>query len=103
PDGRKTHHLRHFLLSREISAEAFLRVVRAHWTIENQLHWVLDVAFCEDAARNRKDNGPQNLSILRKLALNIIRQHPDKASIRRKIKKAGWDDQFLISMIAHMQ
>jgi predicted transposase YbfD/YdcC len=103
PDGRKTHHLRHFLLSREISAGAFLRVVRAHWTIENQLHWVLDVAFCEDAARNRKDNGPQNLSILRKLALNIIRQHPDKASIRRKIKKAAWDDQFLISMIAHMQ
>lgn len=102
-DGRQIHHVRHFLLSRHISASAFLAVARAHWTIENQLHWVLDVAFCEDAARNRKDHGPQNLSILRKLALNIIRRHPDKASIRRKIKKAGWDDQFLISLIAHMQ
>lgn len=103
PDGRQTNHERHFLLSKQVSAAAFITIARAHWTIENQLHWVLDVAFCEDAARNRKDNGPQNLSILRKLALNLIRQHPDKASIRRKIKKAGWDDQFLISMIAHMR
>ncbi|WP_165214274.1 ISAs1 family transposase [Affinirhizobium pseudoryzae] len=103
PDGRQTSHIRHFLLSRQVSATAFLKIARAHWTIENQLHWVLDVAFCEDAARNRKDHGPQNLSTLRKLALNLIRQHPDKASIRRKIKKAGWDDDFLISMIAHMR
>jgi predicted transposase YbfD/YdcC len=102
-DGRQTSNVRHVLLSRQMSAAAFLKIVRAHWTIENQLHWVLDVAFCEDAARNRKDHGPQNLSTLRKLALNIIRRHPDKASIRRKIKKAGWDDQFLISMIAHMR
>lgn len=103
PDGRQTSHIRHFLLSRPVSAAAFMRIARAHWTIENQLHWVLDVAFCEDAARNRKDHGPQNLSTLRKIALNLIRQHPDKASIRRKIKKAGWDDQFLISIIAHMR
>jgi predicted transposase YbfD/YdcC len=103
PDGRQTRHVRHFLLSRQVTAVAFLTIARAHWTIENQLHWVLDVVFCEDAARNRKDHGPQNLSTLRKLALNIIRQHPDKASIRRKIKKAGWDDQYLISMIALMQ
>jgi predicted transposase YbfD/YdcC len=103
PDGRQTSHIRHFLLSRQVSAAEFMTIARAHWTIENQLHWVLDVAFCEDAARNRKDHGPQNLSTLRKLALNLIRQHPDKASIRRKIKKAGWDDQFLISMIAHMR
>jgi len=103
PDGSQTSHIRHFLLSRQVTAAAFMAIARAHWTIENQLHWVLDVAFCEDAARNRKDHGPQNLSTLRKLALNLIRQHPDKASIRRKIKKAGWDDQFLISMIAHMR
>lgn len=103
PDGRKSSHVRHFLLSRKVSAAAFLTIARAHWTIENQLHWVLDVAFCEDAARNRKDHGPQNLSTLRKLALNLIRQDPDKASIRPKNKKAGWDDQYLISMIAHMR
>jgi predicted transposase YbfD/YdcC len=102
-DGRKESHVRHFLLSRPVSAAALLKIARAHWSIENQLHWVLDVAFREDAARNRKDHGPQNLSTLRKIALNLIRCHPDKASIRRKIKKAGWDDQFLISMIAHMR
>jgi len=102
-DGSKASHIRHFVLSRLVSAADLLTIARTHWSIENQLHWVLDVAFCEDAARNRKDNAPQNLSILRKLALNLIRQHPDKASIRRKIKKAGWDDQFLISMIAHMR
>lgn len=102
-DGNQTSHIRHFVLSRQVSAAALIKIVRAHWTIENQLHWVLDVALCEDAARNRKDHGPQNLSTLRKLALNIIRHHPDKASIRRKIKKAGWDDNFLISMIAHMR
>lgn len=102
-DGTQTSHVRHFLLSKQMTAAQFMTVARTHWSIENQLHWVLDVAFCEDAARNRKDHGPENLSILRKLALNIIRQHPEKASIRRKIKKAGWDDQFLISMIAHMR
>jgi len=102
-NGQPTHHVRHFLLSTQVSATAFLKIARTHWSIENELHWVLDVAFCEDAARNRKDHGPQNLSTLRKIALNLIRQHPDKASIRRKIKKAGWDDEFLISMIAHMR
>jgi len=64
---------------------------------------VLDVDLAEDAARTRKDNGPQNLAILRKIALNLLRTHPGKASIRRKIKKAGWDDSFLISLIAQMR
>jgi len=101
--GVQTRHVRHVLLSTAMSPERLLEVVRAHWTIENQLHWVLDVILNEDAARNRKDNGPQNLATLRKIALNILRTHPDKASIRRKIKKAGWDDAFLISLISHMR
>jgi len=94
---------RYFLLSRPMSAGTLLQTVRAHWTIENQLHWVLDVVFDEDGARNRKDNGPQNIALLRKLALNLLRSHPDKASIRRKIKKAGWDDMFLLSILAQMR
>ena len=100
PDESNT---RYFLLSRPMSAGKLLQTVRAHWTIENQLHWVLDVAFDEDGARNRKDNGPQNIALLRKLALNLLRSHPDKASIRRKIKKAGWDDMFLLSILDHMR
>jgi predicted transposase YbfD/YdcC len=95
--------VRYFLLSRELSAEDLLRTTRAHWTIENQLHWVLDVVFDEDGARNRKDHGPANLALLRKLALNLLRAHPDKGSIRGKVKRAGWDDRFLLSLFAQMR
>lgn len=100
PDETKT---RYFLLSRSFRADKLLHIVRTHWTIENQLHWVLDVVFDEDGARNRKDNGPQNIALVRKIALNLLRSHPDKASIRRKIKKAGWDDMFLLSVLAQMR
>lgn len=94
---------RFFLLSSRLSPERMLEVARTHWTIENQLHWVLDVALGEDAARARKDNAPQNLALLRKLALNTLRQHPEKASIKTKIKRAGWNDAFLASLLAHMR
>jgi predicted transposase YbfD/YdcC len=95
--------VRWFLLSTQVSAQRMLEVARTHWTIENQLHWVLDVAFDEDAARSRKDNAPQNLALLRKIALNLLRQHPDKGSIKGKIKRAAWDDDFLLSLIGHMR
>ena len=91
------------VLSRLLSPSELVAVTRSHWGIENQLHWVLDVVFDEDRARNRKDNGPANLALLRKLALNMLRSHPDNASIRRKVKKAGWDDAFLISMLTQMR
>jgi predicted transposase YbfD/YdcC len=104
PAGQhETHAVRWFLLSTVLSPQRMLDVARAHWTIENQLHWVLDVDFGEDAARARKDHAPQNLAILRKLALNILRQHPDKGSIKGKIKRAGWNHAFLLSLLAHMR
>jgi predicted transposase YbfD/YdcC len=95
--------VRYFALSQTFSPERVLAISRAHWGIENQLHWVLDVVFDEDRARNRKGNGPQNLAILRKLALNLLRSHPHKSSIRRKIKHAGWNDDFLLSLLAQMR
>lgn len=95
--------VRFYLLSTVLPAERMLQVARTHWTIENQLHWVLDVTLAEDAARNRKDNAPQNLALLRKLALNLLRQHPEKSSIKGKIKRAGWDDPFLFSLLGHMR
>ncbi len=104
PTGQhETHAVRWFLLSTVLSPQRMLDVARAHWTIENQLHWVLDVDFGEDAARARKDHAPQNLAILRKLALNILRHHPDKGSIKGKIKRAGWNNAFLLSLLAHMR
>lgn len=95
--------VRYFLLSKPFPAERVLAIVRTHWGVENQLHWVLDVDFNEDAARSRKDNAPQNLALLRKLALNILRQHPDNGSVKGKIKRAGWDDAFLLSLLGHMR
>jgi predicted transposase YbfD/YdcC len=95
--------VRHYLLSTYMSAKRLLQITRSHWTIENQLHWVLDVHFNEDGNRARKDHAPENLATLRRLALNILRAHPDPASIRRKIKRAGWDDTFLLAVLAHMR
>jgi predicted transposase YbfD/YdcC len=95
--------VRYYLLSTPMSAKRLLQVTRGHWTIENQLHWVLDVHFDEDGNRARKDNAPENLAILRRLALNILRSHPDPTPIRRKIKRAGWDDGFLMGMLSHMR
>ena len=95
--------VRYYLLSKHMSAKRLLQVTRSHWTIENQLHWVLDVHFDEDGNRARMDNAPENLAILRRLALNILRCHPASTSIRRKIKRAGWDDSFLLAMLGHMR
>jgi predicted transposase YbfD/YdcC len=95
--------VRHYLLSKYISPKRLLHVTRSHWGIENRLHWVLDVHFAEDANRARKDDAPENLAILRRLALNILRANPDRTSIRRKIKRAGWDDTFLLATLSHMR
>jgi predicted transposase YbfD/YdcC len=95
--------MRYYLLSKSMSAKRLLQVTRSHWTIENQLHWVLDVQFDEDGNRTRKDNAPENLAILRRLALNILRSHPNTTPVRRKIKRAGWDDAFLMAMLSHMR
>jgi predicted transposase YbfD/YdcC len=96
--------VRIFLLSKRFAPERLLHIVREHWTIENRLHWSLDVTLEEDAARTRKDNGPANLAVLRRLALNIARAHPDtKTSLRRKLLRAGWDDNFLFDLIRHMR
>jgi predicted transposase YbfD/YdcC len=96
-------YVRYYLLSKYIPAKKLLRIVRSHWAIENQLHWVLDVVFDEDACRARKDNAPENLAILRQIALNLLRSHPEAKSLRRKVKRAGWDDAFLLSMFTHMR
>ena len=95
--------VRYFLLSKYVPAKRLLRVVRSHWGIENRLHWVLDVIFNEDGNRSRKDNAPENLAVLRRLALNVVRSHPAATSLRQKIKRAGWDDAFLLGMLGHMR
>jgi predicted transposase YbfD/YdcC len=95
---------RYFLLSKCFKPHEILRIVREHWSIENQLHWTLDVVLDEDLARSRKDNAPVNLAVLRRLALNVARAHPDaKTSMRLKLKRAAWDETFLLELLGHMQ
>lgn len=105
PHGKKADQplVRYYLLSKLMSAARLLDTVRAHWGIENRLHWVLDAVFAEDADRSRKDNAPENLAVLRRLALNIARAHPAAMSMRLKLKRAGWDDNFLINLLSHMR
>jgi predicted transposase YbfD/YdcC len=98
-DGRISIETRCYLLSRAFPPERFNAIVRSHWGIENGLHWVLDVIMDEDQARNRKDHGPQNLALLRKLALNLAKLEPSKGSMRGKLKQAGWDNAFLAQIL----
>ncbi len=94
---------RYIALSTPLSPQRLLEVTRAHWSIENNLHWQLDVAFHEDQARSRKDNAPQNIAVFRRIALDILRAHPDKRSIARKMNMARWQKAFFFSLFAHMQ
>ena len=97
--GKTTTQSRYYLLSTPLSAERFLAVTRAHWAIENSLHWVLDVTMNEDRARNRKENGPENLAMMRRVALNLARAEKSKGSMRGKLKKAGWHNPFMLDLI----
>jgi predicted transposase YbfD/YdcC len=103
PDGRTVSSTRYVALSRPLSPRKLAKVVRAHWTIENQLHWTLDVVFDEDDARTRKDNGPQNLAVIRRLAHNILRAHPRDARIVSKMRRANWDKEFFFELFTHMR
>lgn len=99
----KKPKIRFFLLSRKMSAKQLLEVVRAHWSIENNLHWVLDVLFAEDACRSRKDHAPENLAVLRKLAINILQTTPGPQRMRHKMLHARWNDTFLLNALVHMR
>lgn len=100
--GNKTsEEKRYYLSSLNKGAKAHLKIIRKHWGIENSVHWVLDVVMNEDACRIRKDNAPQNMATLRHLALNLIRQEPThKRGVKAKIKRAGWDNDYLARLIS---
>jgi predicted transposase YbfD/YdcC len=102
-NGKTTTVRRHYLSSVAMDAVAFAAAVRAHWRIENCLRWVLDVGFDEDRARNRRDHGPENLTTLRKLALNVLHTARRDSSIRRKRKRAGWSDDVARSALSQMR
>lgn len=91
---------RHYLSSFDTSAENFAALIRSHWSIENHLHWMLDVVFHEDDAKARKDNSPLNLNVLRKAALSLLKSKSvSRLSVRKKMLKASRDPAFLSSIL----
>ena len=91
---------RYYICSSECTAEEMNGLIRKHWSIENSLHWVLDVAFREDECQVKKGNGAENLSRLRHIAINLIKQDKlTKAGIKTRRMAAGWNDQYLMSLL----
>jgi predicted transposase YbfD/YdcC len=92
---------RYFISSLAGQAEQLLWAVRSHWSVENSLHWVLDIAFREDDCRVRKDQGPQNFTVLRHIALNLLKQEKTlKRSIKGKRLQAAWNSDYLETVLA---
>jgi predicted transposase YbfD/YdcC len=102
-DGKTQTFVHYFALSRRFKPTELLRIKREHWGIENGLHWQLDVVLDEDMSRTRKDNGPENLALLRRLALNIARTDKSKGSLAGKLRKCAWNDDALFKMLGQMR
>ena len=97
--GRTTLARRFYLASMPLDAPTFARAVRAHWGIENRLHWVMDVVFHDDLARLRTGYGPENMAIVKHMAMNLARQAPPTTSLKNRRKLAGWDLSYLETLI----
>lgn len=99
-DKRRKTDKRYYISSLAPDATQILEATRAHWGVENKVHWILDIAFREDESRLRKGHGQENLAALRRWALNLIRQEKSvKKSIKTKRLKAGWDNDYLLKVL----
>jgi predicted transposase YbfD/YdcC len=100
PD-QHTYQVRHYLSSLPADPQHLNQVIRTHWTIENQLHWTLDVAFREDDCRLRRGYAAENMALLRHIALNLLKQEQSaKIGIQNKRLRAGWDNDFLLKILS---
>jgi predicted transposase YbfD/YdcC len=99
-DGHMSVDMHYYISSLASSAQRLLRAVRQHSGIENEMHWVLDIAFAEDASRVRKDHGLENLALLRHIALSPLKQEQtEKIGVHGERLKCGWDEQYLLKVL----
>jgi predicted transposase YbfD/YdcC len=98
-DGIVARERRFYLCSAAFDAQAFGRIVRGHWGVENRLHWVLDVVFRDDLARLRSGDGPANMAVIRHTAMNLLNQAKPTTSLKNRRKKAGWNPDYLEKII----
>jgi predicted transposase YbfD/YdcC len=98
-DGKVQTERRYYLSSAKLDAKTFAHAVRAHWGVENRLHWVLDVVFHDDLARLRSGHGPQNMAIVKHMAMNLIRHPKDKHSLKNRRKLACLNVDYLDDLI----
>jgi predicted transposase YbfD/YdcC len=98
-NGKSEFEIRYYLCSLALTALNFARAARAHWGVENRLHWVLDVIFREDLARFRTGDGPQNMAIIRHTALNLLARAKPTVSMKNRRKRAGWNVDYLETVI----
>ena len=95
-----TVQARYYISSLEASAQRQLAAARGHWSIENSLHWSLDVTFREDQSRVRKDHGPQNMATLRQISHNLLKRETSlKVGILGKRLQAGWREDYLLKVL----
>ena len=100
--GRVSVESRYYISSLGSDAGRLLQATRSHWGIENSLHWVLDLSFREDESRVRTGKAPENLALIRHLALNLLRQdRASKTSIKARRKQAGWDNDYLLTILSN--
>jgi len=97
--GKVSECTRFFISSLPPNAQTFASAVRGHWGIENRLHWVLDMVFGDDHCRVRKDQGAKNFTVIKHMAMNLLRKAKQNKSLRVMRKKAGWNNQFLKQII----
>ena len=98
-DGKETMEKRYYISSLPVRVKLFARAVRGHWGIENTCHWTLDVGFREDESRIRHKHVRENFAWLNRLALSLLKQHPERDSIVMKRRSCGWNDNFLLEVL----
>lgn len=102
-NGKVQQETRFYLSSLTANVATFNRLVRNHWGIENNLHWMLDIVFDEDRSLTRMGNAAENLATLRKTALQVLNQATDKESIKSRRKIAGWNDNYLVDLLQNLR